>query len=321
MDDSEKKGLETGNNFPEENPVSLKLQLPPFWSASPTTWFLQAEAQFTVSRVKREGDKYNLVVASLPQEIAESISDFLIRPPTHDQYTELKKVLIDRHSLSLERRVRLLITGQEIGDKKPSDFYRSLKSIAGTSGTVGDALIRKIWQSRLPNLINLALIPHSEEDLDKVLSLADSLYEAMQPDVASVGSTGGKGLANTDRVSNPSRTSAHVDYTPDTSSSYYDSNTSGDRFEGLQRQISELKGMMSEMFRRQPRSSFRVSSSRSHSRSRSRSRNRRDTRRSVGGNGRLCWYHFKFGNRATKCTEPCAWNQSSDPVSSFPKKN
>jgi len=54
-------------------------------------------------------------------------------------------------------------------------------------------------------------------------------------------------------------------------------------------------------------------------RERSRSRN---THRSVSGTSRtrngdkvnheLCWYHFKFGDKATKCREPCKFESSSE---------
>ena len=73
---------------------ALIVKLPVFWSNNPRTWFIQAEAQFQLGKITADVSKYNYVVASLPQEIAESISDLLEKPPTAGLYDNLKKVLI-----------------------------------------------------------------------------------------------------------------------------------------------------------------------------------------------------------------------------------
>lgn len=53
----------------------INVKLPPFWSNSPATWFLQAEAQFALNKIKSDSIKYYNVITSLSQEISESISD------------------------------------------------------------------------------------------------------------------------------------------------------------------------------------------------------------------------------------------------------
>lgn len=285
----------------------LQIKLPPFWAASPSTWFLQVEAQFVVSRIKKEWSKYNLVVASLPQDIANSILDILQNPPEADQYTELKRILIERHSFSIEKRIRMLISDHEIGDRKPSEFYRFLKNIAGTSDTVSDDLIRKIWQSRLPNLINIALIPHTEEGLEKVLHLADNLFEAMQPSISSIGNprvSNNEG-SNNASVRSSSNNSNDIGVNSFTSGVRSSSSLSDDRYDALRGQISELRMMVAEMVNRNSRTPHsrtphRTSRYRSRSRSHSRGRQVADTA------SRLCWYHYRFGDRATKCVSPCA---------------
>lgn len=46
----------------------------------------------------------------------------------------------------------------------------------------------------------------------------------------------------------------------------------------------------------------------SHSRSRSKSRTRSNSK----SNGKpLCWYHYKFGERAVKCVQPCSFSTNS----------
>lgn len=40
---------------------------------------------------------------------------------------------------------------------------------------MSDALFRKIWQGSLSNLINIALVPHRDDDLDKVLKVVETM--------------------------------------------------------------------------------------------------------------------------------------------------
>lgn len=56
---------------------ALIVKLPAFWANSPRTWFIQAEAQFTLGKITAARSKYNYVVATLPEEISDSVADIL----------------------------------------------------------------------------------------------------------------------------------------------------------------------------------------------------------------------------------------------------
>lgn len=254
------------------------IKLPPFWVHSPATWFIQAEAQFSISRVTLDVTKYNHVIANLPQDIAESIMDQLSNPPKIDMYENIKKTLISRHSLSIEKRISKLISGEEMGDKKPSDFFRSLIALAGSSGTVGKDLIIKLWYNRIPNLINIALIPIKNMDFDHILETADQIWEASQVsgNISSLMSTESK-IENT-------------------------------RIIKLENEIHELKNMISNLnFNSQSRSR-----SRTPYRGRRFNRSRSSNDRSQNRQHKFCWYHFKFGNSARTCIAPCEYNRTEN---------
>lgn len=260
----------------------VNIKLPPFWPNSPAAWFVQTEAQFQIGRITSDMSKYNYVVASLPQDVAESILDILVSPPENNHYSQLKTTLINRHSLSIERRVKKLISDEEMGDKRPSDFYRTLKQLAGTSGTVSDELIRNIWTSRLPHLISIALIPQKDLTIDNVLPVADQVWEALQTShVSSIGESSNR---------NPVRTSIP--------------NPSGnDKYNNLENQISELRAMIAQM---------NVHNERSRSRDRSQNwRSRSNSRRRFNPKGNLCWFHYKFGDKARRCNAPCSRSSQS----------
>lgn len=118
---------EPGNNLVNE--VNTICRLPSFWTTSPFTWFVQAEAQFNLHKIQSDRIKYYMVVASLSQEAIESILDVVQNPPEKDKYENVKKTLIDRHTISQERKIEKLISGEQMGDRKPSEFYDLLVAI------------------------------------------------------------------------------------------------------------------------------------------------------------------------------------------------
>lgn len=246
------------------------VKLPPYWPSSLNTWFIQVESQFAINRITSEVTKYNYLVSALPQDVAETLTDILDQPHQTTPFTQLKDAIINRHSLSIERRIKRIISDEDMGDKSPSDFYRRLKQLAGTSGTVTDDLIRKLWLSRLPHLINISLIPLGDQSIDTVLDTADKIYDAMQTST---------NVTNISALSNkPSTSSSSVSHIQD--------------IQSLHNEIKELRGMIAKISftDRNPRSRSRnKEGSNNSNRNRSRSRSRFDS------SGSFCWYHFRHG--------------------------
>lgn len=259
---------ESQHNVPGEL-QTIRLKLAQFWPSSPITWFVQAEAQFSISRITLDSSKYYHVLAALPQEVVESILDFVQSPPDKDLYAGIKKLLIDRHSQSEERRIERLLSSEQLGDRKPSDFYRSLKILAGNSGAVGDNLIRNLFLRRLPQTMNIALISLSDKNITELLSIADKIHEATQ-------------ISNFPSVS----TVSNIDSQAQTK---------------IEKEIAELKSIVKRL-------EINSHQSRNHSRnySFSPSRNRSNFQnRSRSRNNAKCWYHIRFGSKANKCIAPC----------------
>lgn len=258
---------------------ALSLKLPPFWTNSPKAWFSQCESQFNIYRITNEQRKYHYIVASLPQDVANTISDLLETPPENNMYSDIKAALIDRYSLSIERSVKQLISNEEVGDRTPSEFYRYLKHLAGPCAAPGEELIKKIWASRLPNLVNIAVIQSKDLPFTSILEMADKVNEALQ-------------VQNVSNIATPlSQASGSA--------------TQTDRISKLENQISELKCMISKINLNRPsRSQSRQRNDNSFSRTRSSSRKR------FSPKGSMCWYHFKFGTNAQKCVAPCNQNKT-----------
>ncbi|XP_071056455.1 uncharacterized protein [Onthophagus taurus] len=168
-----------GDNTAHELQNISKLKLPPFWPSNPDIWFRQDEAQFTLTRISSEKTKFNILLANLPTEIISTVVDLIQNPPDINPYSSLKKLLIDRLSLSEEKRLDDVLLGSQMGDQKPSDFYRAMLTTVGGSQVVSPNLLLKLWQRRLPRVVSVALLASGKEDVVDILSIADKVWESM----------------------------------------------------------------------------------------------------------------------------------------------
>ena len=78
------------------------------------------------------------MVASLSPEYATEVRDFILKPPTVDPYTELKKQLIKRTTASEQKRLRQLFSTEELGDRTPSQLLRRMQQLLGDKAASAD---------------------------------------------------------------------------------------------------------------------------------------------------------------------------------------
>lgn len=159
----------------------IALKLPPFWSGRVVAWFAQAEANFEISGVKSDNTKYNHVLSVLPERVAADIEDILIDPPKDNKYIFLKSELVRRLSASEEKRVNQLLSDVELGERKPSQFLRHLRSLAGSS-LQDESILRQLWLRRLPQQVQAILAAQADLPLQKVAELADRIVEVSPTD-------------------------------------------------------------------------------------------------------------------------------------------
>ncbi|XP_046399991.1 uncharacterized protein LOC124166504 [Ischnura elegans] len=157
-------------------------KLPLFWPDNPIVWFAQVEAQFALSGITQDATQYGYVASHLDARWAAEVQDILTNPPSEGRYICLKEELIRRLSLSEEKRVRQLLTEEELGERTPSQFLRHLRNLAGTT-QVQDNLLRTLWLQRLPAAVQAILQVQLTLPLDEVAKLADRIIEVSSPSV------------------------------------------------------------------------------------------------------------------------------------------
>ncbi|XP_011636560.1 uncharacterized protein LOC105426858 [Pogonomyrmex barbatus] len=88
-------------------------------------------------------DTPNADTAILPH-----IKDLIMNPPSNNKYDALKERVLNIFSVSQNVKLRQLLKGQVLGDKKPSHFLLELKNLAGDQVT--DSILKTLFMEQLP---------------------------------------------------------------------------------------------------------------------------------------------------------------------------
>ncbi|GBM74470.1 Retrovirus-related Pol polyprotein from transposon gypsy [Araneus ventricosus] len=155
------------------------VQIPVFNRSDPGLWFVMCESTFALATPKAITEsvtKYNYIVSHLPPDSASLIRDVLMKPDATDPYSQIKKELINRSGESSQHEIRKLFSGEELGNRKPSELLRNMKRRAECLN-VADNLMLELFLQRLPSSVQTILAAVSELTLDKAAEIADRIIE------------------------------------------------------------------------------------------------------------------------------------------------
>lgn len=255
---------------------ATSLKLPQFWTNCPDAWFIQIEMQFATKGISIDQTKYEYIITALPQEVIIKVLDVIQNPPATNRYLNLKNVLIERHSLSENSRLDKILSDSEMGDRKPSEFYRSLALLAGSS--FSQEVLKKLWLRKLPKTLNVALTGSNIHDLNELIKLSDKLWEVIyNGEVSSI-----KTQSRSSNIENVVE------------------NLTKSLCENINKLSLEVCSLREQLNDRDSRSRFR-NNNRSTSRSRGRSSN----------NNWLCRFHYRYGDKARRCEQPCSFSNEN----------
>ena len=270
--------------LPMMGPINIKL--PPFWASDPQIWFAQVEAQFATRRITSQSTKFSHVVAALQPEIAQEVRDLLLGPPADAPYDVLKDELTRRTSESEQRRLQMLLTELELGDRKPSQLLRKMRQLLGEH-KLEEGILKQLFVQRLPANVQLILATSSTALSNEQLSdLADRIMDVPVPSV-------------------------HVAHAPSPSDSAVadlkaDIAALTEQVRSLQRQVRHSSRSRSRG--PQGRSSPHPNSNAQTAHSGS---DASQSDAAAGAQTSQCWYHETWGNKAHKCRPPCSFDTSS----------
>ena len=170
---------------PEQPPDStfvinrVGIRVPPFWPEKPAVWFAQLEGQFALPNITKDATKFYYVISQLDNKYAAEVEDVITTHQPTGRYERIKAELIRRLSLSEEQHIRQLLMHEETGDRRPTQFLRHLRTLAGPS--VPSDFLRNWWTNRLPPNIQAIIATQAKVALDYVAQLADKTAEVTPP--------------------------------------------------------------------------------------------------------------------------------------------
>lgn len=254
-------------------------RLPLFYKDDPEFWFGQLESTFQNHRITRDESKFSHLMANAAPELQPYLAGVYreVVPPNSSRYELFKTRVIQGFATSEEAKFRKLMTGQCLGDKKPSQFLAILKTMAPVA--CGDTVMKSLFREQLPDNVRsiLSVLP-TTTTIDEMAVVADRLMESNPPPAA------------------PQMHAVEVQAV-----SKHDVT--------LTEQVKELRAQMAQLTRwmKDDHHARRQQRHDGRSRSRHRSQSRQHfSNRGHSDKSKLCYYHEKFGKEAEKCRSPCA---------------
>lgn len=132
-----------------ESPRRISISVATFNFKEPRLWFTQLEGYFFMQQIETSLEKYNTAINGLPSEAIWEIPDLLQGPPDNEPYEKLKDAILTRLAKSDKARLRELLGGMKMGDRTPSQLFRHMKTLVGTTQH-NEPIFRELWHQSLP---------------------------------------------------------------------------------------------------------------------------------------------------------------------------
>lgn len=268
--------VDTNNETPEPDATQaprqidlakLQSSIPTFFPLNVRLWLRQVDTHFEIHGLKSDKNKFNLLTVKLQPEVLTQVADIIENPPATNMYETLKARLITAFSDSEQKRLKTLLSGIELGDRKPSALFNEMRQISGTMLT--DDVLKNIWMAKLPETVRGHVAASTaKKSIAELMELADLVM-----DVSASSSVFGvqKPEPSTDRMS---------------------------RLEATVEKLTEALAALTAHTRGRSQSRNRRSSSSAHDTSRS--------SEPLDANSH-CYYHNRFGAAAQKCRDGCTY--------------
>ncbi|XP_064479132.1 uncharacterized protein LOC135392347 [Ornithodoros turicata] len=205
---------------------------------------------FHMRHITSETTKYQHLVESLPPSAAAEVL------------------------LLLEHRLQQVLSSEQLGDRRPTQFLRHLQFLLGDkASSIDPAILKELFLQRLPPHVRVSLAASGALPLSELAELADRVLDIVPPTVAAM------------------PCNAQSD----------DSELSQ-----LRQEVARLTELVSHLSDQRFPNRGASPSRRTPSPAR-RLQSPKRSRRTSPPASTHCWYHHTFRNRARRCQQPCTW--------------
>ncbi|GBL82873.1 hypothetical protein AVEN_106390-1 [Araneus ventricosus] len=139
------------------------------------------ESQFTLAGVTSEITKFHHIVVALQPKELEVVGDIMLNPPADELYDALRKKMCSQYADWEEQRLRDLIFGMHLGDRKPSRLLLEMRSKA--ENKISEELLKSLFLQRLPTHVQ-QILAISNDKLHRLAEMADGIMAAATDTVA-----------------------------------------------------------------------------------------------------------------------------------------
>jgi uncharacterized membrane protein YgcG len=262
---------------PQPARAGLVVRLPPFWPSNAAAWFANADGQFALRGITDQRVKYYNVLSALPESSVNLVIDLVEMPePPQDAYVQLRDRLFGAHQLSDYQKIETLFAMPTLGGKKPSEMLADMTRMCPRA-EVNSMFFTYCFLQRLPRELRVLLSDVDHADRRALAIRADQLW------------------AHNSRYDHDTSVAA-VASDPEpapvaavsTRGQQRGGSRRGGRFRGSNRGAGGQRRTGGGASDGVPAANMTPS----------------DLARAGSD---LCYYHWSFGDKASKCTAPCGW--------------
>ncbi|BHF66484.1 hypothetical protein SprV_0200950100 [Sparganum proliferum] len=165
---------------PAQSLHAINFTLPEFWQHAPELYFIRIESAFYSANVTKELAKYHKLVEVLPASVISQVQSLQANSPADAPYSALKAEILRLNSVSDRQRYHQLIKEESLGDRKPSDLLRRMRSLLGDM-QVDDKFVKEMFLERLPADVQTILASGSQElTVSQLAETADRMIEVQR---------------------------------------------------------------------------------------------------------------------------------------------
>nr|VZI18508.1 unnamed protein product [Spirometra erinaceieuropaei] len=185
---------------PTQSLHAINFTLLEFWQHAPELHFIRIKSAFYSANVAKELTKYHKFVEVLPASVIAQVQSSLANPPADAPYTTLKADILRLNSVSDRQRYHQLLKEESLGDRKPSELLRRMRSLLGDM-QVDDKFVKEMFLERQPADVQTILASGSQDrTVSQLAEMADRMIEVQRfqsPFVAQISSSSSRFLVDT----------------------------------------------------------------------------------------------------------------------------
>lgn len=167
---------------PMADPLFAKTEMPKITTKNTEHSIAKLESWLDINGVHEDDRRYQALKMQLDTTTYTQVNHAIYHPPSSGKFDHLKRAVIKVFTDSESKKVQDLISGLQLGDKKPTTLLSEMRNLH--RGPLDDKIFRELWLKRLPHQVQTILVgmmkgPNSEESLplESLAECADNIME------------------------------------------------------------------------------------------------------------------------------------------------